>query len=204
MTDIAIIPLALTVMLGPQILVGMLLITRKDPVKSSLIYILAVMLALVLSTYLYYTLARVFNFHTISIGGRPVIKHILIVVFVALIIRSIVNRKKITEPPKWMKGISTASLGKIFIIGFCLIALMPTDIAITLTIGNLLNTNASLFTEALPFFGAVLSIALLPLFIYFSLGQSGPEKLEKTNIWLNTHGYLINIIVLSFLIVLMI
>jgi hypothetical protein len=38
MGDIAILPFALTVMLGPQILVSMMLITRKDVVKSSLVY----------------------------------------------------------------------------------------------------------------------------------------------------------------------
>ncbi|QBA63992.1 GAP family protein [Muriicola soli] len=204
MVEIAILPLALTVMLGPQILVGMLLITRKDPIKSSLVYILAVISTLILTTYLYYSLANITGLKEASIGGRPVVKYFLIALFIFLIIRSIINRKKITASPKWMQGISTSSLGKIFIIGVCLIAFMPTDIAIAFTVGNLLNSESSPFLDALPFFGAVLLISLLPLSIYFSLGPKGPEYLEKVNAWLNTHGYVINVIVLSFFIFLLI
>lgn len=191
-------------MLGPQILVGMLLITRKDPVKSSLVYVLAVISTLIVTTYLYYLLVNSTGLHKSSVGGRPTVKYLLITLFVFLIIRSIVNRKKITEPPKWMQSITTASLGKIFIIGLSLIAFMPTDIAIAFTVGNLLNSEASSFLDALPFFGAVLLISLLPLTIYFSLGTSGPKYLEKVNTWLNTHGYVINVIVLSFFIFLLI
>lgn len=204
MTDIAILPLALTVMLGPQILVGMLLITRKDPIKSSLVYTLALISTLILTTYLYYSVSNITSLHEASIGSRPMVKYFLIALFIFLIIRSIINRNKITEPPKWMQGISTSSLGKIFIIGLCLIAFMPTDIAIAFTVGNLLNSESNSFADALPFFGAVLLISLLPLTIYFSLGTKGPKYLEKVNIWLNTHGYIINVIVLSFFIFLLI
>ncbi|QTD38570.1 GAP family protein [Polaribacter batillariae] len=204
MTDIAILPLALTVMLGPQILVGMLLITRKDPVKSSLVYVLAIIATLISTTYLYYLLANITDLHKASIGNKPLVKYFLIVVFIFLIIRSIVNRNKITEPPKWMQGISTASLGKIFVIGFCLIAFMPTDIAIAFSVANLLNSESNSFLEAMPFFGAVLFISILPLAIYFSLGSNGSKYLEKINIWLNTHGYIINVIVLTFFILLLI
>lgn len=204
MTDIAILPLALTVMLGPQILVGMLLITRKDPIKSSLVYIFAVVSTLILTTYIYYSISNVVGFQEASIGDRPLVKYFLVVLFMVLIIRSIMNRNKITEPPKWMQGITTSSLGKIYIIGLCLIAFMPTDIAIAFTVGNLLNNESSPFLDAFPFFGAVFTIALLPLCIYFLLGKAGPKYLDKVNIWLNTHGYIINVIVLTFFIFLLI
>lgn len=204
MTEIAILPLAFTVMLGPQILVGMLIITRKDPIKSSLIYSLAILSTLILTTYLYYSLVKITGLHLASVGGRPVIKYFLIVLFIFLIIRSILNRNKITEPPKWMKGISSASLSKIFIIGLCLIAFMPTDIAVAFTVGNLLNSESGSFIDAMPFFGAVLLISILPLVIYFSLGSNSSRYLDGVNNWLNTHGYLINVIVLVFFIFLLI
>ena len=179
MTDDAILPLALAVMLGPQILVGMLLITRKDPIKSSLVYIVAVISTLIFTTYLYYSISTNIGLHEISIGGRPLLKYSLIAIFIFLIIRSIINRTKITEPPKWMQGISTNSLGKIFLINVCLIAFMPTDIAIAFTVGNLLNSESGSFLEALPFFGAVLLISILPLTIYFVLGTGGPKYLAE-------------------------
>ncbi len=203
MTDIAILPLALTVMLGPQILVAILLITRKDPVKSSLVYIVAVMLTLLLTTSIYYLLANIINFQSTSEGGRPILKYILIALCVYLLVKSILNRHKLTEPPKWMKEIHEASLSKIFILGFTLIAFMPTDIVVAFTVGSLLNNDAGTLLDALPFFGAVLLIAFIPLILYFSLGSKGPEKLEKANVWLNTHGYVINVAVLTFFIFMM-
>ena len=204
MTDIAILPLALTVMMGPQILVGMLLITRKDPVRSSAVYILAIISTLILTTYIYYSISKYTGLHEISVGGKPIIKYILIVLFIVLIIRAIINRNKTTNPPKWMRGVTTTSLSKVFSIGLSLIAFMPTDIAISFTVGNLLNAESNSFVEALPFFAAVLCISLLPLTIYFSLGKNGPKHLEKVNIWLNTHGYIINVTVLTFFIFLLI
>ncbi|SHH00041.1 GAP family protein [Winogradskyella jejuensis] len=203
MADITILPLALTVMLGPQILVGMLLITRKDPIKSSLTYIVSLISTLILTTYIFYWLTSVTDFHKITISNRPVIKYLLIALLIFLIVRSIVNRNQITEPPKWMQGITTASLGKIFLIGLGLIAFMPTDIAIAFTVGNFLNDNSNHFLEALPFFVAVVFISFIPLLIYFLIGKKGHKYLENVNDWLNTHGYIINIIVLSFFIFLL-
>lgn len=203
MTDIAILPLALTVMLGPQILVGMLLITRKDAIKSSLVYILAIMSTLTMTIFLYYSISKFAGLKEVSFGDRPMVKYFLILLFIYLIIRSIINRNKITEPPKWMQKISTSSLGRIAVLGFCLIAFMPTDIVIAFTVGNLLNNESVSFMSVLPFLGAVLFISFLPLIIYFLLGKNGPNYLEKVNSWLNTHGYIINVIVLSFFIFLL-
>ncbi|WP_281540574.1 GAP family protein [Maribacter aestuarii] len=204
MADVAILPLALSVMLGPQILVGMLLITRKDPIKSSLIYITAIILTLILTTYMYYSIIQRTDLHMASFAGVPMLKYFLIILFIVLIIRSLLKRHQVTAPPKWMQGIATASLGKIFMIGLCLIAFMPTDIAVTFSIGSILNSASSSFLEAWPFFGAVLFISFLPLIIYFSLGSNGSQYLEKVNRWLNTHGYIINIIVFTFFIFLLI
>lgn len=204
MTEIAILPLALTVMLGPQILVGMLLIMRKDAIKSSLVYTLSIVSTLILTTFIYYSLIQNTGLHNASVGGRPVLKHLLILLFIVLIIRSIVHRNKITEPPKWMKGISSASMGEIFIIGLCLIAFMPTDIIVAFSVGKILNSESGSFYDAFPFFGAVLLISILPLTIYFSLGRSKRSAyLENVNNWLNTHGYLINVVVMVFFIFLM-
>ncbi|MDW5290596.1 GAP family protein [Formosa sp. PL04] len=197
MTETTFIPLSLTIMLGPQILVAMLLITRKDAVQSSLIYIFSVVASLIGMTYLYSYLISITHFHKIAITGKPVIKYILVAVLVFVLIRTIKNRKKITQKPKWMTNVLTCSLKKVALIGFALIALMPADIAVEFTIGNLINVNHSTILSAVPFFIAVLVLASTPLFIYKILGNKGPGIMEKTNVWLNTHGYLINVFVLS-------
>lgn len=203
MTQTSIIPLSLTVMLGPQILVAMLLITRKDAIRSSLVYIIAVVSTLVATTYVYYSVASITHFHKISISGKPILKYILVLFLFYVLVKTIVNRKKITKQPKWLTNIHNCSLPRVFYYGFMLIAFMPGDIAVEFTIGNLLNSNNESFTDAIPFFAAVALITCVPLFTFLTLGKKGHEKMEKANTWLNTHGYLINVVTLSIFILLL-
>lgn len=197
MSESNIIPLSLTIMLGPQILVAMLLITRKDAVKSSLVYILSLLTTLICITYFYYKIIGLTDFHKTAISGKPIIKYILVAMLFFILVKTIKNRNKITEKPKWMVDVVSCSLKEIILIGFLMIAIMPADIAIEFTIGNILNTSKSAFTSIIPFFIAVLIIASTPLLIYLSLGKKGPKKMEETDLWLNTHGYIINVVVLS-------
>ena len=187
-------------MLGPQIIVAILLITRKDPIKSSLIYISSILVTLIGTTFMYYMLVDITGFQRTTLGGKPMLKYVMVAFIIFLIIRLIVNRHKVTKPPKWMQSIASASLRKIFIIGISLIAFMPADIVATFSVGSLLNSNPNGFIAALPFFTTVTLIAATPLICYVLLGKKGPEYLQKVNHWIDSHGYVINIIVLMFFI----
>lgn len=200
MNDISILSLALTVMLGPQILVAMLLLTRKDTIKSSLIYILAITLTITATTCFYYYLINITGFHKVSVSDRPILKYCLILLFVYLIIKNFRGRKKITEPPKWIKGITNTSLSKIFKTGVLLIAIMPTDIIMAFTVGSTMNNNPKKYFIAISFFITVAIIASIPLLLFLLFGNKSQQYIEKAKNWTDTHGYLINIIVLSFFI----
>ena len=102
-----------------------------------------------------------------------------------------------TKTPKWITGIATASIRKIMVIGFLLISVMPGDIACEFTVAGFIKTNHSNFIFALPFFAVVALITTLPLAIYLIAGKKGQPYIDKADKWLNTHGYLLNIIVLS-------
>lgn len=195
MHNIPTLPMALTIMMGPQILVAILLITRKDVFKSSLIYITSITLTTILITYFYYWLVGITHFHDIKVAEKPVYKYCIVALLILLIIKNIVNRNKLTNPPKWMAKITTASLSEIFLIGLLLILIMPGDIIATFTIGNILFESDKGFYHALPFFIAVFIIAATPLIIYLLMGKKGHVLLNKFNNWLNTHGYVINIMV---------
>jgi len=203
MSGFSIIPLAITVMLGPQILVAMLLIARKGPVKSSLAYIISVSATIVLTTLLYYYIITVTGMHKATASGKPIFKYILAAILFLLIIRTFFNRKKMTKTPRWITGIATASIGKIMVIGFLLIAIMPGDIACAFSVAGFIKSNHSNFLIALPFFAVVASIASLPLAVYLIAGKKGQPYIDKADNWLNTHGYLLNIIVLSVFIVML-
>ncbi|MGC9367504.1 MAG: GAP family protein [bacterium] len=192
----SIIPLALTVMFGPQILVAMLLITHKKPIRSSLIYILSVEITIIFSTTISYLIISAIGLHLHAhFGNKDILKYIIVVILVLLIVKNFLQRKKITAKPKWMSGITEASLKKIFLIGLVLVSIMPTDLAMALTVGGLLVTNEGTLLNAVPFFAAVLAVASVPLLFYLVIGERGHKYIDRVNKWLNTHGWVINMFV---------
>jgi hypothetical protein len=203
MSGFSIIPLAITVMLGPQILVAILLITRKDPVKSSLAYIFAIVTTTVLTTLMYYFIITLTGLHKASGSDGPILKYILAAILFLLIVRTYIHRKKMTKTPKWITDLAKATTGKIILIGFLLILIMPGDIVSTLTVAGLIKSNNASFLFALPFFAAVALIVSLPLVIYLIAGKKGQLFIDKADKWIDTHGYLLNIIVFSVFIVLL-
>lgn len=68
MLYIAALPMTFTVMIGPQIAVAILLITQKDAIKSSFIYISTIMLTTIITTYFYYWLVGFTHFHEIKVA----------------------------------------------------------------------------------------------------------------------------------------
>jgi hypothetical protein len=132
-----------------------------------------------------------------SMHGEPIFKYVLVGILLFLIIRTIINRKKLTNPPKWMDDITNASLKKIALIGFLLIALMPGDVAVTFTVASFLDRDHVAFMDVFPFFALISLIASSPLLVYLSFGKKGNQIMTTLNNWLNTHGYLINILTLS-------
>ena len=197
MTGVSILPLALTVMLGPQILVAILLVTTKKPVQSSLVYILAVTLTIICTTTLAYFIISISNIHQASHSGNKgsILKYILVGLLAFAMIRTFINRKKLTAMPKWMSNITTSSLKRIFVIGVMLIAFVPTDIAMALTVGGFIVHSKGLLSDAIPFFSLVALIASIPLLMFLIMGKRGAQNMEKINIWLNSHGWVINMII---------
>jgi hypothetical protein len=78
----------------------------------------------------------------------------------------------------------------------------PSDFVILVTVGmNLAQNNASLLA-ALPFIGATFLIAALPLLSYLLFRRRAQRAMPKVRDWMNTHSWLVNIIVYVIFIVL--
>jgi hypothetical protein len=172
-------------------------------VKSSLAYIFAIVTTTVLTTLMYYFIITLTGLHKASGSDGPILKYILAAILFLLIVRTYIHRKKMTKTPKWITDLAKATTGKIILIGFLLILIMPGDIVSTLTVAGLIKSNHASFLLALPFFGAVALIVSLPLVIYLIAGKKGQPFIDKADKWIDTHGYLLNIIVFSVFIVLL-
>ena len=79
--------------------------------------------------------------------------------------------------------------------GLLLLSVFPSDFVILVTVGvNLAQHDASLL-GALPFVAATVLIAALPVISYLLFRRRAERAMPKVRDWMNTHSWLVNIIV---------
>jgi uncharacterized membrane protein YidH (DUF202 family) len=82
-----------------------------------------------------------------------------------------------------------------FLAGLLLLSIFPSDFVVLMTVGvNLAQHNAGL-VAALPFIGATILIAALPMLSYLLFRHRAERAMPKVRDWMNTHSWLVNIIV---------
>lgn len=206
-----ILPLAITMMVGPQILVAIIFITsKKDAVKISLSYLAAILFAASTGIILVFTIARIFGLTADSSGHAPkgsvVVQVALVALLIILSLRSYLTRKT-AKPPKWLTGLQDTRPKTAFKLGLLLIYLMPTDIIVMLTVGLHLAANGSHVKDllaALPFLAVTLLIAGFPLLSYLLFRKRAERAMPKIRDWMQNNSWLVNIIIYLFFIYLVI
>ena len=126
--NIQVIPMATIMLLGPQILSAMFILTGKNHIKASLAYILSIFLAASLGTLAMMLLIDIFNLSAPSDSEPSTLVNIIKYAIVALLFFGIYKNyrdrnKKIT--PKWMKVIMAGNPRDNFKLGFVLVASLP-------------------------------------------------------------------------------
>ena len=199
----AILPLAFTMMAGPQEMTAILFVTHPTPVKVSLAFLTGVTVAMVLETAIFYLLAGTVDLGDPSDRGSSgtVVQLVLAGLLALLAIRTY-RRRETIEPPKWLGGMMEANPMKALTTGLVLILVMPTDVITMATVAANLQQNDSSLIDALPFWGLTLLIAALPLLSYLLLGQRAKRAMPKVRDWMFDNSWLVNIIVLGIFIVL--
>jgi Sap, sulfolipid-1-addressing protein len=199
----AILPLAVTMMAGPQEMTAIIFVTHRTPVKVSLAFLTGVTAAMVLGTTIYYLLAGTIDLGDPSSAGSSgtIIQLVLVGLLALLALRTYRHRETI-EPPKWLGGMMQASPTKALVMGFLLIFVMPTDIVSMMTVGANLQQNEESLISALPFWGLTLLIAALPILAYLLFGKRAKTAMPKVRDWMYANSWLVNIIVIGIFIVL--
>jgi hypothetical protein len=198
-----IIPLAITMMAGPQIMTAIVFVTHREAVRVSLAFLVGVAVAATLGTTIAYLLADQVDLGDSSDRGSSgsIVQFVLVGVLVFLAIRTYLNRETV-KPPKWLGSLQEASPRKALTMGLLLIGVMPTDIASMLTVGVNLAHNGDSLLAAVPFLALTLLIAALPLLTYLLFGRRAREAMPRVRDWMTANSWLVNIIVLAIFIVL--
>jgi hypothetical protein len=198
--NLAILPLAITMMAGPQIMSAIIFLTAPKPLKLSASFIAGAAIAVTVGVTITYTLATVLG-NSISLGDSSdngstghIIQYLLVGLLVFLSIKNYVRRETI-EPPAWLGTLQNAKPRLAFTTGLLLLSLFPSDFVILVTVGvNLAQSNASLLA-ALPFIAATVFIAALPLLSYLLFRRRAQRVMPRVREWMNTNSWLVNIIV---------
>ncbi|WP_128428183.1 GAP family protein [Streptomyces cyaneus] len=203
MDGLNVLPLAVTMMAGPQIMSAIIFVTTPRAVRVSLAFLGGVAVATTVGTAITWSLASLFDLGDPGDSGSSgkIIQYVLVGFLVAAAIKNWVRRETI-QPPKWLGTLMAADPGKALKVGLLIILLMPSDIVVMLTVGtNLAQADAN-FAEALPFIAATVLIAALPLLFLLLFHHRAIAAMPRVRDWMNTHSWLINIIVCGIFILL--
>ncbi|MFI8849379.1 GAP family protein [Streptomyces sp. 891-h] len=207
MDGLKILPLAITMMAGPQIMSAIILVTAPQAVRVSLGFLSGVAVAALAGVAASLGIASLLG-DAVSLGSSKdkgsvgqAIEYALVLLLVLAALRNWRKRETV-QPPKWLRTLLEADPGQAFRVGILVVLLMPSDIMVMLTVGVHLEQAGKSFVDALPFIGATLLIAALPLLIRLGAGHRAAVVMPKVRDWANTHSWLVNILMCALFIVL--
>jgi len=198
--SLAVLPLAITMNAGPQIMSALIFVTASKPLKLSAYFITGVVIAVTVGVTITFTIASALG-GSISLGDSSdasslgnIIQYALVGLLVVLSIRSYLTRAT-SEPPRWLGTMQNAKPRTAFLAGLLLLSIFPSDFVVLMTVGvNLAQSNSSLLA-ALPFVATTILIAALPMLSYLLFRRRAEVLMPKVRDWMNTNSWLVNIIV---------
>jgi hypothetical protein len=195
-----ILPLAITMVAGPQIMSAIVFVTSKDAVKLSIAFVAGVALGVTTGVVVMRGIGSLIG-ASVDLGdpsdsgsAGTILQIGLILLLVAAAIRNFVKRATI-EPPKWLGALQEANARRAFFLGLLLLSIFPSDFIVLLTVGLNLEHHGSSVVEALPFIGLTILLAALPFLAFLLFHRRAVTAMPKVRDWMNTNSWLVNIIV---------
>ena len=185
--------------MGPQILTAVFLVTSKRPVPNSLAMLVGVTLAACASLAIWHGIVNAFDIDPKEGGGNTTADYVVAGLLALLAIHVWMGRGE-AEVPKWMAALQEAEPKRAVTLGFLLILLMPTDIIAVISTVNFLNDNDKGLVEGWPLVAATVLLMALPIIAYTLLGDRAKRAMPGIRTWLTGHGWLINLIVIVYFI----
>ena len=206
-TDI--LPLAITMMAGPQIMSAIIFVTSERALKNSLAFVLGVLVATTLGVLalagIQSLLGNSVDFGDPSDSGSTghIIQYALIALLVAFALKNYLGRETV-EPPKWLGKLQQADTAQALRTGLLVILFMPSDLIVMLTVATNLEQHGDSVTAAVPFILLTTLIAALPLLGFLLFHRRAVHAMPALRDWMNSNSWLVNIIVCGIFIILIV
>jgi hypothetical protein len=198
-TQLQILPLALIMVMGPQILTSIFLVTSREPVKNSIAMLIGVVAAACISLAIWFGIVKAIGIDPKE-GGGPTTADWIVAGLLALAAIHTFMGRGTASVPKWMTALQEAEPKRAFTLAFLLILLMPTDIVAVISTANWLHDNDQNLLHGWPLVAATTLLMALPFLAYLLLGHRARNAMPRIRDWLTTNAWLVNIIVIVYFI----
>jgi hypothetical protein len=195
---LSILPLAIVMVAGPQLLSAIFLAVSANWRRNSAAYLLGAALSISIVV----SLAYVLSGGTTEEGGDDTTLEIVVVVLLLAAMLHVFLARKTSEPPKWMGKLQDATPRFAFRLGCLLLGVFPTDILTSVAIGATLAKEDEPLWKFSPFLMLTLLFLALPSLTLIAFGERGGRALPGVRDWMNTNAWVVNEIVLAFFVVL--
>jgi Sap, sulfolipid-1-addressing protein len=185
--------------MGPQILTAIFLVTSREPVKNSAAMLIGVVVAASLSLLIWFGIVKAVGIHPKG-GGGPTTADYIVAGLLALAAIHTFRGRGTASVPKWMTALQEAEPRRAFGLAFLLILLMPTDIVAVISTANWLHDNHENVLDGWPLVAATTLLMALPILAYLLLGHRARDAMPGIRDWRTTNAWLVNIIVIVYFI----
>lgn len=194
-----ILPLAIVMIVGPQILSAIFLATSQSWRRNSAAYILGAAISITLVVSAAYLLG---NGAGDQGASNDALYISVLVLLVAAALHTFLTRKQVKEPPKWMGRLRTADARFSFRLGFLLLGVFPTDILTSFAVGGYLASQDEPLWRFLPFLGLTLFLLAIPALLIVAMGERAKTFLPRLRDWMDKNSWVVNELVILFFIAL--
>lgn len=197
-----VLPLAVVMVAGPQIISAFFFATSDSWKKLSATYVLGAAVSISLVVGASYLVAKgAAGSSEESEAGLRTIDYVILALLLFAIVRTYLGRKE-SEPPKWMGKLQHATPKTSLTLGFLLLGFFPSDIVTAASVGAFIAHNGDTFLQALPFIGLTLLLLGAPALGVAMMGSRAHDFLPKVRDWMNDNSWIVSEVVLVFFVVL--
>lgn len=183
--------------MGPQILTSIFLVTSREPVKNSLAMLVGAALGVCSSVFVWYGLVNVLNIKGREGSGPSTADYVVAGLLVLLAVH-VFRGRGTAKVPRWMTALQEAEPRRAFTLGYLLILLMPTDIIAVIATVNYLHDHDFGQVHGWTLLAATVGLLSIPLIAYLLLGRRAREAMPGVREWLTSHAWLVNLIVIVY------
>ena len=204
MSLVEVLPLAVVMITGPQILSAIFLATSEQWRANSTAYVSGAALSISLVVVVAYLLGNRVGGGRDSLFGASARQLLYLVVLVFLLYAAVetYRNRAVSEPPEWMGKLTSAAPQFSFRLGFLLLGFFPTNIVISIGVGTFLAADGAPVTDAAGFVLLTLFLLAGPSLGVALLGQRAETALPKLRDWMNDNSWIISEAVIALFVVL--